>query len=113
MPIDRRAFLCTVAACAAPRLAGAATLADAGGRSVAIPERVTRVFPSGPPAAILLYTLAPDLLAKSPKPATFDTVSDKKVLTDGNKVIELYHMKDSSHNVANLLVFMPKENLKS
>src|SRR5262249_40409310 len=56
-------------------------------------------------------TLAPDLLSKSPKPAPFDTVSDKKVLTDGNKVIELYHMKDSSHNVANLLVFMPKEGL--
>ena len=35
---------------------------DAAGRRVPIPARVERVFPAGPPAAILLYTLAPDLL---------------------------------------------------
>jgi glyoxylase-like metal-dependent hydrolase (beta-lactamase superfamily II) len=56
-------------------------------------------------------TLAPDLLSKSPKPLVFETVGEKKVMTDGNKTIELYHMKDTSHNVANLLVFMPKEGL--
>jgi glyoxylase-like metal-dependent hydrolase (beta-lactamase superfamily II) len=56
-------------------------------------------------------TIAPDLLSKSPTPATFETVSDKKVLTDGTRTIELYHMKDTSHNVTNLLVFMPKEGL--
>jgi glyoxylase-like metal-dependent hydrolase (beta-lactamase superfamily II) len=56
-------------------------------------------------------TIAPDLLAKSPKPATFETVSDKKVMTDGTKAIEIYHMKGTSHNVANLLVYMPKEGL--
>jgi glyoxylase-like metal-dependent hydrolase (beta-lactamase superfamily II) len=56
-------------------------------------------------------TIAPDLLSQSPRPATFDTVSDKKVMTDGEKTIELYHMKGTSHNVANLLVYMPKEGL--
>ncbi len=56
-------------------------------------------------------TIAPDLLSKSPRPATFETVSDKKVMTDGEKTIELYHMKGTSHNVANLLVYMPKEGL--
>jgi glyoxylase-like metal-dependent hydrolase (beta-lactamase superfamily II) len=56
-------------------------------------------------------TLAPDLLSKSPRPATFETVSDKKVLTDGTKTIEIYHMKGTSHNVANLIVYMPKEGL--
>jgi len=56
-------------------------------------------------------TLAPDLLSKSPKPAVFETVSDKKVMTDGAKTIELYHMKGTSHNVANLLVYMPREGL--
>jgi glyoxylase-like metal-dependent hydrolase (beta-lactamase superfamily II) len=56
-------------------------------------------------------TIAPDLLSKSPRPATFETVGDKKVMTDGTKTIELYHMKGTSHNVANLLVFMPKESL--
>jgi glyoxylase-like metal-dependent hydrolase (beta-lactamase superfamily II) len=56
-------------------------------------------------------TIAPDLLSKSPRPATFETVSDKKVMTDGTKTIELYHMKGTSHNVANLLVSMPNEKL--
>jgi len=56
-------------------------------------------------------TLDPDSLSKSPKPAVFETVSDKKVMTDGTKTIELYHMKGTSHNVANLLVYMPQEKL--
>ena len=54
-------------ALAAPRLARAATLTDAAGRVVPIPEKVARVFPAGPPAAILLYTLAPDLLLGWPR----------------------------------------------
>jgi glyoxylase-like metal-dependent hydrolase (beta-lactamase superfamily II) len=56
-------------------------------------------------------TIAPDMLSRTPKPAVFETVSDKKVMTDGTRTIELYFMKGTSHNVANLLVFMPKEGL--
>lgn len=67
MIMDRRSFVCFLAALAAPRLARAAEVTDAAGRAVAIPERVARVFPSGPPAAILLYTLAPDLLLGWPR----------------------------------------------
>jgi len=44
---------------------GAAT--DAAGRKIELPETVTRVFPAGPPAAILIYTLAPDLLLGWPR----------------------------------------------
>jgi glyoxylase-like metal-dependent hydrolase (beta-lactamase superfamily II) len=56
-------------------------------------------------------TVEPDSLAKAPKAATFETVRDKKALTDGTRTIELYHMKDTSHNIANLLVYMPAEKL--
>src|SRR6185295_6572944 len=56
-----------VATLAAPRPRAAGTVQDAAGRSVAIPDRVTRVFPAGPPAAILLYTLAPELLLGWPR----------------------------------------------
>jgi glyoxylase-like metal-dependent hydrolase (beta-lactamase superfamily II) len=56
-------------------------------------------------------TIAPDSLSKAPKAATFETVGDKKVLSDGKRTIELYLMKDTSHNVANLLVYMPAEKL--
>jgi glyoxylase-like metal-dependent hydrolase (beta-lactamase superfamily II) len=56
-------------------------------------------------------TIAPDLLSKSPRAAKFETVAAKKVMSDGTRTIELYHMKDTSHNIANLIVFMPKEGL--
>ena len=42
-------------------------MTDAAGRVLAVPSKVERVFPAGPPAAILLYTLAPDLLLGWPR----------------------------------------------
>jgi iron complex transport system substrate-binding protein len=73
MALTRRMLLATsAAALAAPRtfvsLAHAAGVTDATGRTLAIPAKVARVFPAGPPAAILLYTLAPDLLLGWPRP---------------------------------------------
>jgi iron complex transport system substrate-binding protein len=56
----------------APRVARAAALTDAAGRAITVPDRVERVFAAGPPASILLYTFAPDLLlgwARSHEPA--------------------------------------------
>jgi len=50
-----------------PRPGRAASITDSAGRTVPIPERVARVFPAGPPAAILLYTLAPELLIGWPR----------------------------------------------
>lgn len=51
---------------AAPATA-TATVTDSAGRAVPVPARVERVFPAGPPAAILLYTLAPELLVGWPR----------------------------------------------
>ena len=51
----------------APRDARAATVSDSAGRAVPVPARVERVFPAGPPAAIFLYTLAPELLIGWPR----------------------------------------------
>jgi iron complex transport system substrate-binding protein len=68
MPLTRRTLLAsTAAALVAPRLAHAATVTDATGRALQVPDRVARVFPAGPPAAILLYTLAPGLLLGWPR----------------------------------------------
>jgi iron complex transport system substrate-binding protein len=68
MPLDRRTLLAGLSAAAlAPRRARAATVADGAGRQVPVPERATRVFPAGPPAAIMLYTLAPELLIGWPR----------------------------------------------
>ena len=44
---------------------------DAAGRTVEVPERIERVVAAGPPASVLLYTLAPDLMAgwvSAPRP---------------------------------------------
>jgi iron complex transport system substrate-binding protein len=66
--LDRRAFLPGLAAVLlAPDLARAASVIDSAGRSVPVPARVERVFTAGPPAAIMLYTLAPDLLLGWPR----------------------------------------------
>jgi len=59
MWLDRRLLI--------PGRARAAIVEDSAGRSVPIQARVERVFPAGPPAAILLYTLAPDLLLGWPR----------------------------------------------
>ena len=57
----RRAFLAMLLLCwAGAALAG--TVVDATGRSVEVPEHIARVLPAGPPAAILLAALAPDLM---------------------------------------------------
>lgn len=45
---------------------GAAELIDATGRSIQIPDRVNRIVPAGPPAAVLLDAIAPDLMVGWP-----------------------------------------------
>ena len=66
--LSRRSVLAGMAGAAWPFAAGAEeTVADAAGRRMAVPRRVERVFPAGPPAAIMLYTLAPDLLLGWPR----------------------------------------------
>jgi iron complex transport system substrate-binding protein len=61
--LNRRTLLAGLAAAlAAPRYGLAAGVMDATGRTITAPDRVMRVYPAGPPAAVELYTLAPDLL---------------------------------------------------
>jgi glyoxylase-like metal-dependent hydrolase (beta-lactamase superfamily II) len=55
-------------------------------------------------------TLAPDLLARNPKPAAFQWVKDKQVITDGERTLEIYHVPNG--HAANLLMsYLPKEKL--
>ena len=63
----RRALITGLAATLlAPRRVRA-SVTDGAGRAVMVPSRVARVFPAGPPAAIFLYTLAPELLIGWPR----------------------------------------------
>jgi iron complex transport system substrate-binding protein len=67
--MTRRSLLAASAGLLAmPHVARAATgVVDAAGRSVTVPERVERVFPAGPPAAITHYTLQPRTLLGWPR----------------------------------------------
>jgi len=67
MMITRRTLLSGWAASLLASPARAAAITDAAGRAIAVPTTVSRVFPAGPPAAILLYTVAPDLLLGWPR----------------------------------------------
>jgi iron complex transport system substrate-binding protein len=63
MRIDRRTFAGGLAATLATPFSGfAASITDATGRTVTGPDKITRVYPAGPPATVEIYTLAPDLL---------------------------------------------------
>jgi iron complex transport system substrate-binding protein len=76
--------------------AAARSITDAAGRIVEIPDRVQHILPAGPPAALILYTLAPDkMLGWAHKPgddalALLDPAAGKLpalgALTDGGDV---------------------------
>jgi iron complex transport system substrate-binding protein len=66
--LTRRTILAGSAALVAAPRARAAAVTDAAGRPIAVPNTVARVFPAGPPAAILLYAVAPDVLLGWPRP---------------------------------------------
>jgi glyoxylase-like metal-dependent hydrolase (beta-lactamase superfamily II) len=55
-------------------------------------------------------TLAPDKLSQSKKKAVIEAVPEKKVLTDGTHVIELYHVPNA-HNEGMLIAYLPKEKI--
>jgi iron complex transport system substrate-binding protein len=67
-----RGFLLTLLLLVHPLFAAAADLQDATGRSVRLPDQPGRILPAGPPAAVLLAALAPDLMVgwpHAPSPA--------------------------------------------
>jgi glyoxylase-like metal-dependent hydrolase (beta-lactamase superfamily II) len=56
-------------------------------------------------------SLAPDTLSMNPREAIFKTVSDRMEISGGGKTIALYHMANTGHNGANLLVYVPGPGL--
>lgn len=56
-------------------------------------------------------TLEPDKLAQSKVKAKIEAVGEKRVLTDGTHVIELYHLQNAMHNDGMLIAYLPKEKV--
>lgn len=59
------------------------------------------------------HTLNPDKLAQSQKAATFETFTDKHVLTDGKRSIEIHQIAGGGHNDAFAMVYLPAEKILS
>jgi glyoxylase-like metal-dependent hydrolase (beta-lactamase superfamily II) len=57
------------------------------------------------------HTLVPDRLSLNPRPASFKVVSDRLTLTDGSRVVEIYHLKDFGHNDGAIVAYLPKEKV--
>ncbi len=55
-----------------PFAAVAESVTDSAGRTVDVPDNITRLYASGPPAAVIAYALAPDKLIGWPRAFTRD-----------------------------------------
>ncbi len=57
------------------------------------------------------HTLNPDRQSEVKNKLSIETMTDKKVLTDGNHVIELYRLEGSNHNDGLIVAYLPKEKI--
>jgi glyoxylase-like metal-dependent hydrolase (beta-lactamase superfamily II) len=56
-------------------------------------------------------TLNPDRMAQAKSGATFETFTDKHVLTDGRRVVEVHQIAGNGHNDAFAMVYLPAEKI--
>ena len=56
-------------------------------------------------------TLLNDTLAKNPKKARIEAVTDKKVYSDGTRTVEMYHVYPAPHSNGLLIAYIPKEKV--
>ena len=56
-------------------------------------------------------TLLNDTLAKNPKKAKIEAVSEKKVYSDGTRTVELYHVSPVPHSNGLMIAYIPKEKI--
>ena len=87
-----------------------------GGIRTAIAEGATIITHEGNKAFIEAmasrpHTMTPDALSKNPKSAVVETVSDKRVLQDSTRTVEIYHISGNVHSATMLMVYFPVERL--
>jgi glyoxylase-like metal-dependent hydrolase (beta-lactamase superfamily II) len=56
-------------------------------------------------------TLLTDRLAKEPKKARVESFTDKKVYSEGGRVVELHHIRTAPHSNGLLVAYFPKERV--
>jgi flavorubredoxin len=56
-------------------------------------------------------TLLNDTLAKNPKKAKFEAVSEKRVYSYGARIVEMYHVSPIPHTNGMMIAYIPKEKI--
>ena len=80
---------------------------DGAGREVRVPQPVRSVFPAGGPAAILVYTLAPDLLLGWPRANRRDELAFLLPDVGGRPELGRLTGRASSANIEQVLALRP------
>ena len=57
------------------------------------------------------HNLIPDKLSRSKRKANFETLTDRKVLTDGARALELYAQRDNPHDDGLIFIYLPNEKI--
>ena len=57
------------------------------------------------------HTIAPDALAKNPKPLKIETVDEEMTLQDTTRTVNLYHIAGNPHADTLLMAYFPKERI--
>ena len=57
------------------------------------------------------YTIVPDKLSHEPRAAMIETFDRKRVLTDGERSVELINAGESPHAKENVVVYLPQEKI--
>lgn len=53
----------------------------------------------------------PDALAKAKQKPKLDGVAEKRVISDGKRIVELHHIRGNPHSSALIMVYLPKEKV--
>jgi glyoxylase-like metal-dependent hydrolase (beta-lactamase superfamily II) len=56
-------------------------------------------------------TLAPDSMSRSGKKPVIETMTDKRVFTDGNRTLEIHEVRGLPHADGMLIAYLPQENI--
>ena len=59
------------------------------------------------------HSIAPDALARSPQPLTIEAVASAEPyeLTDGSRVLQLFHVVDDPHAAGMIMAYLPRERV--
>lgn len=57
------------------------------------------------------YSIIPDRFSREPKRATIETFKEKRIITDGERTVEIINVGQSPHATENVVVYLPLEKI--